>query len=53
MKRKHYVMLVENPKTKEKKRYTSTTQGSAPAGWVCVAVLGYFEKDATRCAEYK
>lgn len=26
------------------KTYVSTRQGSAPAGWRCIAVLGYFEK---------
>lgn len=24
--------------------YTSSRQGAAPAGWKCIAVLGYFEK---------
>lgn len=26
------------------KTYVSARQGSAPAGWRCIAVLGYFEK---------
>ena len=44
MKRKYYVMIIENPKTGERKSYTSSTQGAAPAGWVCIGVAGYFEK---------
>jgi hypothetical protein len=39
-----YIMLIENPKTGEKKTYKSPRQGSAPAGWICKGVLGGYEK---------
>ena len=29
---------------KDKRVYLSTRQGSAPTGWVCIAVCGYHEK---------
>lgn len=47
---KVYRMIVEStrpdPKTgeKERKSYTSAHAGSAPAGYKCIAVVGYYEK---------
>lgn len=48
---KFYKMLIENPKTGEKKSYTSKRQGAAPSGWRCVGVLGYFEKPGKKREE--
>ena len=41
---KIYRMLIENIRTGERMTYTSTRQGSAPAGWKCIGVLGYYEQ---------
>ena len=41
---KYYRMAIVNLKTGEKDTYVSVHQGSAPPGWKCVGVLGYFEK---------
>ena len=41
---KIYRMLVVNERTQERKTYLSPHQGSAPSGWKCAGVLGYFEK---------
>lgn len=41
---KIYRMIIENMRTKERKTYTNSRAGSAPAGWRCVAVCGYYEK---------
>lgn len=51
---KVYKMIVEStrpdPKTgeKERKSYTSARAGAAPAGYKCIAVVGYFEKQNTK-----
>lgn len=42
--KKVYIMIIENPKTGERKAYKNTKQGSAPTGWKCVGVSGYFER---------
>ena len=41
---KYYRMAIKNKKTGEKDTYVSVHQGTAPAGWECTGVLGYFEK---------
>lgn len=46
---KFYKMLCipashDNNDRSEWQVYTSAHQGAAPAGWKCIAVLGYFEK---------
>lgn len=45
---KYYHMIVQYPADKDgsysRKEYISTHQGSAPPGYVCVAVCGYHEK---------
>ncbi len=41
---KFYRMVIENVRTGERSTYISPHQGSAPAGWKCVGVCGYFEK---------
>ncbi len=41
---KYYRMAIRNIKTGKRDTYISPRQGSAPAGWVCVGVCGYFEK---------
>lgn len=41
---KIYRMVIENTKTAERKTYTSSHAGAAPAGWTCVAICGYYEK---------
>ena len=41
---KIYRMLIENIRTGERMTYTSARQGSAPAGWKCIGVLGYYEQ---------
>ena len=40
----YFRMVIENTRTGERKTYTSTHAGAAPAGWRCVAVCGKFEK---------
>lgn len=40
---KIYRMKIQNKKTGETKTYTSAHQGSAPAGYKCIGVLGYYE----------
>lgn len=51
---KFYKMVIEStrpdPKTGEKERtsYTSARAGAAPAGYKCIAVVGYFEKQNTK-----
>lgn len=47
---KYYRMAIRNIKTGKRDTYISPRQGSAPAGWVCVGVCGYFEKP-TRAKE--
>lgn len=47
---KYYRMAIRNIKTGKRDTYISHRQGSAPAGWVCVGVCGYFEKP-TRAKE--
>jgi hypothetical protein len=42
--KKIYIMIIENPKTGERKVYKNSKQGSAPADWKCVGVSGYFER---------
>jgi hypothetical protein len=44
----YYRMLIRNIRTGEKDTYISNRQGAAPAGWVCVGVIGKFEKPAGR-----
>lgn len=39
---KNYHMLVEN-RDGVRKEYVSPHQGAAPAGWKCIAVMGYSE----------
>lgn len=46
---KYYHMIIQRPGhvawgTETRKEYISTRQGSAPDGWVCVAVCGYHEE---------
>lgn len=41
---KYYRMVIEHIKTGERKTYISVHPGTAPAGWRCVGVCGYFEK---------
>lgn len=47
---KVYRMIVESTRPdhktgeKERKSYTSVHAGSAPAGFKCIAVVGYYEK---------
>ena len=41
---KIYRMVIENIKTGERTTYTSHHAGSAPAGWRCVSVCGYYEQ---------
>lgn len=44
---KYYHMIIEriiyDPESKTRREYISPKQGSAPAGWKCVAVCGYHE----------
>lgn len=43
---KYYHMIIKRPADLDgdtRREYISTTQGAAPAGWVCVAVCGYHE----------
>lgn len=43
--KKYYHMLVQSIKCPSMtKTYISPRQGSAPAGWKCIAVMGYHEK---------
>lgn len=45
--KKYYHMIIQkvgDTTGKSRKEYISTRQGSAPSGWVCVAVCGYHEK---------
>lgn len=47
-----YHMIIQRPgparwgETEGRREYISTHQGSAPPGWVCVAVCGYHEEPA-------
>jgi hypothetical protein len=47
---KYYHMIIQRPgparwgETDGRREYISTKQGSAPAGWVCIAVCGYHEE---------
>ena len=44
---KYYHMIVQYPGDRNgntRREYISTIQGSAPKGYVCVAVCGYHEK---------
>ena len=46
--KRYYHMIIQRPAyvafgTETRRLYISTRQGSAPAGWVCVAVCGYHE----------
>lgn len=46
---KVYRMVIEKitrttNEPRERKAYESTHQGTAPSGWKCVAVRGYYEK---------
>ena len=48
-KKRYYRMIIQRPGhvawgTETRREYVSTRQGSAPEGWVCVAVVGYFER---------
>ena len=50
---KYYHMIVQYPGDRDgstRREYISTIQGSAPKGYVCVAVCGYHEK--TREVQY-
>jgi hypothetical protein len=46
---RYYHMIIQRPgparwgDTDGRREYISTKQGSAPAGWVCVAVCGYHD----------
>lgn len=45
---KYYHMIVQYPGDRDgstRREYISTTQGSAPEGYVCVGVCGYHEKE--------
>lgn len=41
--KKYYRNAVENKRTGERDTYVSERQGSAPSGWKCTGVCGYFE----------
>lgn len=41
---RYYRMAIVNIKTGERDTYISKRQGSAPAGWKCNGVCGYFDK---------
>ena len=47
---KYYHMIIQRPgparrgEPDGRREYISTRQGSAPDGWVCVAVCGYHEE---------
>ena len=44
--KKYYHMIIQkvgDTTGKSRKEYISTRQGSAPSGWVCLAVCGYHE----------
>lgn len=41
-------MKIENIRTKERDTYISKHQGTAPAGWKCIGVLGYYDKPVNR-----
>lgn len=48
---KCYHMIIQRPADldgKTRREYISTQQGSAPAGWRCVAVCGYHDEPKTR-----
>ena len=52
-KKRYYRMIIQRPGyvawgTETRREYISTRQGSAPEGWVCVAVCGYFESTSIR-----
>ena len=47
--KRYYHMIIQRPGyvnwgTETRREYISTKQGSAPPGWVCVAVCGYHDK---------
>lgn len=46
--KRYYHMIIQRPGyvawgTETRREYISTRQGSAPDGWVCIAVCGYHE----------
>lgn len=47
---KYYHMIIAKPAaetmgdTSTRKEYISPSQGSAPQGWICMGVCGYYEK---------
>lgn len=41
--KKYYRNAVRNNRTGETDTYVSERQGSAPSGWTCTGVYGYFE----------
>ena len=46
--KKYYHMIIQRLSDwtgETRKEYISKRQGSAPAGWVCVCVCGYHEKE--------
>ena len=46
-KKRYYHMIIQRRGwgTETRREYISTRQGSAPAGWVCIAVCGYHERE--------
>jgi hypothetical protein len=42
--KRFFRMLIQNLRTGERRTYISARQGSAPAGWKCIGVLGYYEQ---------
>ena len=46
---RYYHMIIQRPihvgrSMETRREYISTRQGSAPEGWVCIAVIGYHDK---------
>ena len=47
--KRYYHMIIQRPGyvgrgTETMREHISTRQGSAPEGWVCIAVCGYHDK---------
>lgn len=56
---KIYRMIIARPgpekagDTTTRRTYTSPTQGKAPDGWICIGVIGYYEKPVREYHEEK
>jgi len=50
---KLYRMKIKNIRTGEQDTYVSKHQGTAPAGWKCIGVLGYYETTSESKEEAK